>query len=467
MPSVKHRQSSIRLAVLPISIFFLMLLCLTTGCQCARRSVTGSAERRIGTVVVLHTNDLHANMLPDDQGSGGMANIAAYIKSVKASRPDVLAVDAGDMSAGKRNKPVPLPFYGRAMFEVMNRCGYDAATLGNHEFDKGPNEVYEFRRAVDFPLISSNLVYQSTLIADAPTALIDVNGLTIGLIGITTEDYFRSGLVNSLPIPETVQKCIDELEPKAHLIIGLSHLGCDKDCELACAVSGLDVIVGGHTHTLLCDAVDISDTIIVQAGEFGEHVGRLELSIDLDTEEILEATSSLAGIPVSGLVPDPETQAVVEAWERKAAETHDGIIGKNSQPMTISEVTAVMEQIWKETLQTDFAYQNPDGTQAPLPPGDISAADVLACMPFENTLVVLTLTRQQVLDVLPHALFSTNKPLYTLVTNSYAAQRIIDQYAITGDYVQWTAINWRDPVIDSIKAHGSLDGERDAHPIQP
>jgi len=461
IPRIQHHSTHNRIS--RIILLLLSILCLGSGCQAVRSNdspAAAQAERRIGTVVLLHTNDLHANLLPDENGTGGMANIAAYIKSVKGSRPDVLVLDAGDMSVGKGGKPVPLSYYGMPMFDVMNHCGYDFATLGNHEFDKGANEIFLFRNTAEFPILCSNLVYHGKLIGDSPTALVDVNGLKVGIIGLTTSYYFRSKTVDELPVEATVQKYIDELEPQAHLIVGLTHIGCDKDCELACAVSGLDVIVGGHTHTRLCNAITMSDTIIVQAGEYGEHVGRLELTVDLDTEKILDVRQSLVPIPVPGLDPDSDVLKSIEHWNQKASEIQSVVIGRNPRTLTIPEVTAAVECVWKEDRQTDFAYQNPDGTQSSLPSGEITVADIYKCLPFQDTLVTLKLSREQVLNILPHAHFAENKPLYTLVTNNYIAYEFIDQYELPDENVEWTAIDWRDPVIAYIKEHGNLMVER-------
>jgi len=434
------------------ALLFVAVLVIT-GCQSVSKTNAplSAPEKQTETIVILHTNDLHSNLLPDENGTGGLANIAAYFKSVKNSRSDVLILDAGDMSVGKRIKPVPLQFYGLPVFDVMNTCGYDAAVLGNHEFDDGPHNIYDYRKEADFPLLSSNLLYNGELIADAPTALIDVNGIKVGIVGVTTEGYFQHGVIDTLPLEETVQKHIDELEPQADLIVGLTHLGCGWDCELACTVTGLDVIVGGHSHTLLCEAIDIADTIIVHAGEYGEHVGRLEITLDPETEEILDARASIIPIPVAGLAADPETQQAIAQWERTVAESEEVVIGRNPYRLEISEVSALIERIWKESFQTDFAFQNPDGTKAPLEAGDITEADIFACMPFQNTLVILTLPRETIVQIISYAAFAEEKAGYTLVTNNYAAEKLMYQYEIPEERVEWTSVNWREPIIEYVK----------------
>ncbi len=425
-----------------------------SGCVVA--APHSQATARIDTITILHTNDVHAHLLADEKGRGGWAAIAALIKREKGRRPDVLALDAGDMTQGT---PVSSIFHGVPIFHVMNECGYDVAVLGNHEFDNGTRYIREFREIASFPLLSANVLEDGQLVSDAPTALIDVDGVRVGIIGITTsESIFQEG-VSFLSPEDVVQKYVPELDREAHLIVALTHLGVERDKELAAATKGIDVIVGGHSNTRLATPIKVGDTWIVQAGNWGLHLGQLELSIDLDTEDLLAVHGELIPIPQAGLAPDADASAVIEAWESKVAARMNVKIGHNPVEQDIPTLRAHIEQIWLETYATDFAHQNPGGTRAYLPGGDILVRHIWSAMPFDNTLVIVDLSRDQVRRIIPDARFAERKELYSVITNSYIGDRMQSDFDLPLERIHPIQTVWRDPILDYVRKHGHLNPE--------
>lgn len=409
-------------------------------------------EQGSDTVLLLHTNDVHAHMLPDDKGRGGWAAIATLIRREKQGRRDVLVVDAGDMTQGT---PVSTIFHGTPIFQVMNAVGYDLAALGNHEFDNGTAYTREFRSIADFPLLSANALEHGELVADAPTALFDVDGVRVGIIGLTTSDaVFQPGVSFLLP-EDVVRKYVPELDAQADVIVALSHLGVERDRALAAATEGIDVIVGGHSHTVLERPERVGDTWIVQAGSYGRHLGRLELVVDLATEDVLSVDARLIAVP-GDAAPDPATAAVIDAWESRVRDEMDVRIGRNPREQSIPELAEHIERIWRDAYRADFAYQNPGGTRDYLPAGDILVRHIWNAMPFDNTLVVLELEPQQVRALIPKAEFAQPRELYSLVTNSYVAARLKGTFRLGPE--RWHAIetSWRQPIVDYVRLHGHL-----------
>jgi 2',3'-cyclic-nucleotide 2'-phosphodiesterase (5'-nucleotidase family) len=397
---------------------------------------------------------VHAQLLPDDRGRGGWASIAALIKTRKASQPDVLVLDGGDMTQGT---PVSSIFFGKPIFKVMNASGYDFAVLGNHEFDNGTARIREFREVANFPLLSANVLENGELVADAPTALVDIDAVRVGIIGITTSEAIHQDNLSFLPPEEVVARYVSALDEQADLIIVLSHLGHEADRELALASEGIDVIVGGHTNTKLDAPVKVGNTWIVQAGTRGRFLGELNLTLDIETEELLSVEGGLISIPAPGSTPDPETLAVIQEWEGRVAGPMNVKIGYNPTEQSKSTLKRNIERIWLATYQTDFAYQNPGGTRAHLPAGDILVRHIWNAMPFDNTLVVVELTAEEIQTHMPDAEIKQPKDLYSVITNSYAGDRIRERFGLPSERVHPIATGWREPILDYVQKHGHLN----------
>ena len=409
---------------------------------------------RVDSLTILHTNDVHAHLLPNERGRGGWASIAALIKAKKQSQPDVLVLDGGDMTQGT---PVSTIFYGTPIFHVMNSATYDFAVLGNHEFDNGTAYIREFREIASFPLLSANVLEHGQLVADAPTALIDVDGVTVGIIGITTSDAIHQEGISFLSPEDVVARYVPALDEDADLIVALTHLGFQRDKELAAASEGIDVIVGGHSNTELEAPVKVGNTWIVQAGNWGVLLGQLDLSIDLDTEELISVHGKLIPIPMAGTTPDPETLAVVREWEGKVAGQMDVKIGHNPVEQDIPTLKQNIERVWLATYHTDFAYQNPGGTRAYLPAGDILVRHIWSAMPFDNTLVTVDLLPEEIRTIMPDAEFAEPKEHYSVITNSYVGDRMQSGYGLPPERIHAIDTTWREPILKYVRANGHLN----------
>ncbi len=420
---------------------------------CAHATEPPDAAGRIGSVTILHTNDVHAHLLPNEKGRGGWAAIAALIKARKASQPDVLVLDGGDMTQGT---PVSTIFYGTPIFHVMNASSYDFAVLGNHEFDNGTDYIREFREIAEFPLLSANALSNGALVADAPTALVDVDGVRVGIIGITTSDAVHQEDVTFLSPEDVVAKYVPALDEEADLIVALTHLGYERDRALAAASEGIDVIVGGHSNTELEEPVKVGSTWITQAGNWGLFLGQLDLTIDMESEELLSVNGKLISVPAAGTSPDPETLAVIEEWEGQVAAQMDVKIGYNPAEQDVPTLRRNIERIWLAAYQTDFAYQNPGGTRAYLPAGDILVRHIWSAMPFDNTLVTVHLSAEEIRAILPDAEFRERKESYSVITNSYVGDRLRSEFGLPPERIYPIDTTWREPIVNYVRAHGHL-----------
>lgn len=218
-----------------------LLLLAALAAQCA------SVEQ----VTILHLNDLHARLLPDEQGRGGFAHVATAIEEERARAEHAVVLHAGDMVQGS---PVSTIFEGTPVFEVANRLGFDAHCLGNHEFDYGWEKIAEFRRVTDAPILAANVLNAEGKRLVPATAVLTAGEIRIGIVGAVTARLARlikpaqSGPWRATPLVESLREPVAEMNERADLVVVLGHLFDDEDEAILRALPDVDVLVGGHDH---------------------------------------------------------------------------------------------------------------------------------------------------------------------------------------------------------------------------
>jgi 5'-nucleotidase/UDP-sugar diphosphatase len=244
------------------------------------------AEPQSVTLTLLHTNDIHSHVWEPDQPQG-LVRLATMIREIRADMPNVLLLDAGDIIHGT---PEAKTFHGHAILDTMNVLNYDVATVGNHEFDQGPGVLREALERVKFPMLSANVIETKTgkpFASLKPWIVLKSAGVRVGVFGLTTPTTVQiewprtlEGIAFTDPTVAT-RKAVKELREEAHVdvVIALSHLGFADDKILAAEVSGIDAIIGGHSHTTLAEQVWINDILIAQTGAYGKALGRIDLTV--------------------------------------------------------------------------------------------------------------------------------------------------------------------------------------------
>ncbi len=459
----RNARSS-RLLISPYLRFLLrrFSVCLFLSVLLILTAIT-PVRAEVKALTVLHTNDLHARFDPHPDGSGGIANLAAYIQSVRKQRPgQVLLLDAGDNTLGTS---LCVLFDGEPIYDLMNRLGYNLRTLGNHEFDYGVEKIARFRSFARFPVVSANTFHNGQLIADEATTVLEVNGLRVGVLGLTIPFSQKDPAVTFQNLHDTAARRLPDLRARAQILVALTHIGVENDRTLAREFPDLDFIIGGHSHTEMDKPIQEGKTWIVQTGAYGKRVGHLDLAFDTETNRIVSRAWKIVPLPVAGLAPDAAILQRLQEWEAKIPKEVSAPIGFNTRPLAIPEVKVEIERIWQETFQTDFALQNVGATRAALPEGPIRESHIWDCMPFDNTLVILQLTADQVAEERGQTRFSEKQPLYSVVTNNYFADQLIKKYRLPESQVKRLDISWRKPVLDSIKSNGGLLAPTEAEPM--
>ena len=242
---------------------------------------------------------------PTDQGfkagKGGMVRIATYIQQVKATEENVLVLDAGDFSQGT---PYYNFFEGDAEIAMMNVIGYDVGTLGNHEFDLGLENLKRLVENANFPFVNANYDFTGSTLDGLikPYEILTINGLKIGVFGLgidltrfTFQDNYKGIKFNDIITSANKFADILKNEEKCDLVICLSHIGYlsgrINDAEVAKQSTNIDLIIGGHSHTLLETPQEIKNkngktVYVTQTGSKTLHVGRIDIIFDEVTNEI-------------------------------------------------------------------------------------------------------------------------------------------------------------------------------------
>lgn len=401
------------------------------------------------TLSLMHSNDTHANL---DQ----IAKKATAVKEVRAAKPKALLVDAGDVFSGTLyfNE-----FKGQADLKFMNLMGYDIMTLGNHEFDlgsspEGHKALADFIRGAQFSFVSSNVDFSkdanlkglfSDLISSKPKEgqiyngiVKEIDGEKVGFFGLTTaetRDISNPEAVTFEDYIAEAKKAVRAFEGMGvNKIVALTHVGYDdnpafdNDLNLAAQVEGIDVIVGGHSHTQLATPVvvdaDGTPTIIVQAYQYNEYLGTLDVEFD-DNGVVVRHDGQL--IKIGDKVEDEEAAAMLTQYSSKIAEiknTDSGAVAVNAleNPRTASNsvrrnetplgnliTDGMLQKAKTYNSNIIMAFQNGGGIRASIDQGPITIGEIITVLPFGNTLATMNLTGAEIKETFETSL--KNLPL--------------------------------------------------------
>ncbi|MCF6303855.1 MAG: 5'-nucleotidase C-terminal domain-containing protein [Rhodobacteraceae bacterium] len=394
-------------------------LTLTAGAAMAQYSLT-----------VLHTNDFHARFEPiskydspcsaedNTEGKcfGGSARLVTAVAEARARAENSILVSGGDQFQGT----LFYTYYKGAMAaEFMNLLGYDAMTVGNHEFDDGPEVLRGFMDALEFPVLMTNAdVSGEELLAGklAKSTVIEVGGEKIGLIGLTPQDTDilaspGPGVIFTDPADAVAAEVAILEAMGVNKIIVLSHSGYGVDQAVAAAVPAVDVIVGGHTNTFLSNESDraegpyptmVGTTAIVSAYAYGKYLG--ELNIVFDDDGVIMSTSG-GPIAMDGAVAE-DASAVARIAElaapleeirnRVVAETTEMIDGDRGSCRAVEcqmgnlVADAMLDRVAGQGVT--IAIQNGGGLRSSIDAGPVTMGEVLTVLPFQNTLATFQMT---------------------------------------------------------------------------
>ncbi|MFK7938856.1 MAG: bifunctional UDP-sugar hydrolase/5'-nucleotidase [Roseovarius sp.] len=401
-------------------------------------SATATAAQADFNLTILHTNDFHARFEPitaydntcgaedNDAGKcfGGSARLATAISDARGRHENTILVDGGDQFQGT----LFYTYYkGTLAARMMNKMGYDAMTVGNHEFDDGPEVLRGFMDALNFPVLMSNAdVTGEKNLAGVmqKSTIINRGGERIGLIGVTpqnTDELASPGpyIVFYDPV-DGVQTQVNLMQDAGvNKIVVLSHSGYLVDQHIAAKTEGVDVIVGGHSNTYLHPTDEnasglyptmVGDTAIVQAYAYGKFLGELNVVFD-DEGKIVSAQGAPLIMDASVTEDDSIKARITEAAiplnkirNQVVGEAVEAIDGSSATcrfgpcAMGIALAEAMLDRVRDQGI--DVAMTNGGGVRSGIDQGEITKGEVLTVAPFQNTMATFRLTGAQVVEAL-------------------------------------------------------------------
>lgn len=377
-------------------------------------SLTSWGER----LIILHTNDHHGHFAPEVNGDFGLAAQSTLVKKIRAeaasqSDTHLLLLSGGDINTGT---PESNMFNAAPDIQSMNAIGYDAMAIGNHEFDHSLSVLKEQEKMAKFDFLASNITDESGRNIFKPYISKMIGQYRVAIVGISTPDTPLlsvpenvRGVIFENPFQKT-KKLISELKQNHDYIIVLSHLGFypneshginfPGDITLAKEIPDIDVIVGAHTHTEIQRPVLQGKTIIVQAKESGQFLGKLELELGPSTMSM----KNYELIPVKNIPQDPEILSLTRPFLEKADQRLKTKIGRSSAEFIGGRgvidtnehpLGNLVAQAQKEATKADIAIVDSKGLRTGLPKGELTLRDLLNVAPFGNTLCTVELSAEE------------------------------------------------------------------------
>ncbi|MDP2312609.1 MAG: bifunctional UDP-sugar hydrolase/5'-nucleotidase [Pseudomonadota bacterium] len=377
-----------------------------------------------GQLTILHTNDIHGHFLPEQaewlegrRPIGGWARIDAEVDHLHATRPrkSVLLFDGGDQLTGTPLTDLVVDgSRGGAMHAFFETVGYDAWAVGNHEFDKGLDNLSAYTQDFDIVTLSANLRAPDGLTPLLPNQefshVFERSGIKVGVIGATTDqlaglmsrsDFTRLKL---LKVEDAVRAEVARLDPVTDVIVVLSHIGLDSDERLARYVPAIDLIVGGHSHTPMKEASRVGNTWIVQAGSYARSLGVVDLvvaddkivSLQYELRDLLPETAPGEPSPeIVALAKDYEAQLDVMFGEELT--DAPAVLGRNYHHE--SALGRWITDALRETAGTDVGIYNGGGLRSDILAGKVTRGTLFNCFPFGNELQTFEMTGSDLQNV--------------------------------------------------------------------
>lgn len=452
--------------------------------------IASDAPPRYWKLTILHTNDTHGNLLPFNypdppdpntqeaqlalrRNIGGIARRATLVRQLRKAFGTTWVADVGDFCDGTA---FSVEYRGEADVSAMNALGYTIGTHGNHEFNNPRAQWQKLVQMARYPVVCANVVDATTrqpLLK--PYEVLQVEGARIAVFGLLTESTrgypaTREG-IEILDAVDTARHVVPQLRQQADVVILLSHLGYEVDVQLAREVPGIDVIIGGHSHTRLAkpdfvpageltSAFRKNGTVVVQAFQWGGELGKLEVILRRDPRTGKWTFMGYRGelLLVSPDIPDdPAVRAVVERFWKPMEKYYGVVLGEAEDDFTRrgnddAEYNLVADAL-REMLGTEADLENMGGVRAPILRGTITRYDLAKALPFGNTMVKFRVTGAQLRELLRRTrpavsgiryryqggelveVTVNGQPLqedrqYLVSTNSYFAQRYLQPMGI-------------------------------------
>ncbi len=378
---------------------------------------------RYKKLTLLHSNDLHGDFTVDNvdgQLIGGVSMLSGYIDKVRREEPNTIYCIAGDMFRGS---VIDSEYRGISTIEIMNAIAPDVVTLGNHETDYGVAHLLFLEKCAKFPIINANLFIKSNYARlFSPQIVLNVGGIKVLFIGILTEQVIsrtrtESVIGSLIDVHEAAQEvgkiCNAYNTTDIDLTVLLTHIGFEEDKKLAQALDpawGVDIIVGGHSHTFIDQPAVVNGITIVQAGTGTDQIGRFDIVVDTFENNIESYQWKTVPISPDTCPKDEDIEKLLASYKSETDKKYGRTITRFRRNLTHpernreTELGGLLSDILAESLALDIMLLGSGNIRTKAAGPLITYKDLTEMYPYDNKLFMLTVTGNQLKRMVKHML---------------------------------------------------------------
>ncbi|MFH2020024.1 MAG: bifunctional UDP-sugar hydrolase/5'-nucleotidase [archaeon] len=379
---------------------------------------------------ILHSNDMHGDFLAEAQVGkkeliGGLALLSGYINKVRKTEKNVLYLVAGDMLQGSA---IDTEYKGISTIDIMNYLAPDVVALGNHEFDYGLPHLLFLEKVANFPIVNANLYIKSfNKRLMRPYIILNKAGFDILFTGIITEKVIdalaKDKLIGSFITLKEASKEVGRIcnaykNSDIDLTIVLTHIGFESDKELARLLKpewGVDMIIGGHSHTVLKEPAKINNILITQAGVGTNQIGRFDIVVDDDTNSIVEWKWQL--IPITDKIAEPDKKLVeyIESYKKIVDRKYNSVLSKLSEKLThpAREIETALGNLFAdafaEIAECEVAFVGSGAIRTKELGPLVTLQDFITAFPYDDTYYRFSIAGASLWKIFEHIMRADNR----------------------------------------------------------
>ena len=442
--------------------FIVSFSILTTICP-IQTFATEQTKEQDTTIQIVHTNDIHGYYTKTDNGTLGFA----VLKSIVEKEGADLVLDAGDTFHGQAFATIE---EGKSIAQLMDYVGYDAMTLGNHDWSYGSDRLKELDAESNFKIIASNVVTESgesffennyvikDVVAD------DGTNLKVGIVGVIDDSFYTSTAaenVSGLKFEEEAAAASEMAQylrnnEKCDIVLAITH---QSNCEgFVSNIIGIDAVFAGHEHVVMNESYIDSqgETVpVVEAGYYFGNVGVMEITVDPESKDIVSVEESTYDINnIGDITENAEVKSAISTIEEREQVILSEVVGQIDidYPYSWEDIRISQQEIGKFVTESylaktgaDIAFENAGGIRAGLSKGDVTYKDIISISPYGNVLVTKKITGKEIIDILNQslALGKACDDVYSIQKEAAANGEDPYQYSWpegNGSYLQFSGI---------------------------
>ncbi|MBQ3307778.1 MAG: 5'-nucleotidase C-terminal domain-containing protein [Bacilli bacterium] len=378
---------------------------------------------RYKKLTILHSNDMHGDFFSEERGQetlGGASRLSGYVSKVRSEEKNVLYAIAGDMFRGNI---IDSEYQGISTIEVMNMISPDVVTIGNHETDYGLAHLLFLEKCAKFPIINANLFIKSNHARlFQPFKIIEIDGMKILFIGIVTEEVLANtkneGLIGTfVDISEAAEEvghiCNTYNAIDIDYTVLLTHIGWEEDKKLAELLDpawGVDVIIGGHSHTFIEEPAVVNDILIVQAGTGTDQIGRFDIEIDTEKNCTHKWEWNCIQINEKTCPRDEKLEEVIDSYKNMTDQKYGRVITRFKRELTHpdryreTDLGDLFADILKESLGLDVMLLGSGSIRKTALGPIVNLQDLMEVFPYDDSIHMVTVTGKQLKEMLLYML---------------------------------------------------------------